>query len=171
MSLPVSSPEVEPTVARAVPADERIPFDLAATALNVSRRTVERMVSDGRLDRDTTATDADRVSRVTRRSLVAVLGERRDTEANAARDAAVVSAASDVASGLDVGRLVADLVDARAEAAVMGERVRLLEAGATEVQRRDDLLGALVAGSWRERRQARRDALAALIADRAADSA
>jgi len=164
----MSPPEADPIVARAVPADERIPYDLAAAALNVSRRTVERMISDGRLDRDMAATDATTVARVTRRSLVAILGERRDTEAQAARDAAVVSAASNAAAGLDVGRLVADLVEARATAAQLEERCRILEAGEDASRSRDDLLVALVGGSWRERRRARKDAIAALITDRPA---
>jgi len=158
-------PDVDLPLGPGVPADERVPYDLAATALGCSRRTVERMVSKGQLERDTIATDAAAVSRVTRRSLVAALADRR---ANVATTTPAGEAVSGVAPGLDVNRLVADLVEARAEAAGLQERVRLLETGTDEVRRRDELLASLVAGSWRQRRQARRDALAALVADRAA---
>jgi len=119
-TAPLSPPEAAPTVERLAPLDDRVPFDLAAKALNVSRRTVERMVSDGRLERDTTATDAATVARVTRRSLVAALGPSLD------------------------------------------EQVKLLAAGADDARRRDDLIATLVAGSWRERRRARREAVATL---------
>ncbi len=155
---PLSPPEAAPTVERLVPLDDRVPFDLAAKALNVSRRTVERMVSDGRLERDTSATDAATVARVTRRSLVAALGERRDTGASPPRHDAPVSSAS----SLDIAQLVADLIDARAQAARLDEQVKLLAAGADDARRRDDLIATLVACSWRERRQARREAVAAL---------
>lgn len=43
-TAPLSPPEAAPTVARLAPLVDRVPFDLAAKALNVSRRTVERMV-------------------------------------------------------------------------------------------------------------------------------
>lgn len=153
----MSPPDVEPIATRVVPADERIPYDLAAKALNVSRRTVERMVSDGRLDRDASATDAATVARVTRRSLVAALGDRREQIATPTPSVGTVT-------GPDLSGLVADLVEARETAARLEERCRLLEAGADESGRRDELLGALVAGSWRDRRRARRDAMAALVA-------
>ncbi len=65
-------------------------------------------------------------------------------------------------STLDVAQLVADLIDARAQAARLDEQVKLLAVGADDARRRDDLIATLVAGSWRERRKARREAVAAL---------
>jgi hypothetical protein len=156
-TAPLSPPEAAPTVERLAPADDRVPYDLAATALNVSRRTVERMVSDGRLERDTSASDAPTVARVTRRSLVAALGDRRDASTTTPRHDGPVS------STLDVAQLVADLIDARAQAARLDEQVKLLAVGADDARRRDDLIATLVAGSWRERRKARREAVAALV--------
>jgi hypothetical protein len=117
------------------------------------------MVTDGRLERDTTASDADRVSRITRRSLVACLENRRGDKETATRQDAITSSPP----GLDVGRLVVELVDARADAAGLRERVKLLDVGADEVRRRDELIATLVGGTWRQRRKARRDALAALV--------
>jgi hypothetical protein len=157
-TAPLSPPEAVPTVERLAPADGRVPYDLAAKALDVSRRTVERMVSDGRLERDTSASDAPTVARVTRRSLVAALGDRRDASTTTPRHDGPVS--SD--STLDVAQLVADLIDARAQAARLDEQVKLLAVGADDARRRDDLIATLVAGSWRERRKARREAIAAL---------
>ncbi len=154
----LSPPEAAPTVERLAPADDRVPYDLAAKALDVSRRTVERMVSDGRLERDTSATDAATVARVTRRSLVTALGDRRDASTTTPRHDGPVSPDST----LDVAQLVADLIDARAQAARLDEKVKLLAAGADDARRRDDLIATLVAGSWRERRRARREAVAAL---------
>lgn len=158
------APEVEPAAARLTAADDRIPYSLAASALGVSRRTIERMVSDGRLERDTTATDAAHVARVSRRSLVAVIEARREEEPSiptAPRHDANVSQPA----ALDVHALVADLVEAREEAARLGERVRLLETSTTAARDRDDLVARLVAGSWRDRRRARREALGSLVAD------
>ncbi len=158
-TAPLSPPEAAPTVERLAPLDDRVPFDLAAKALNVSRRTVERMVSDGRLERDTSATDAATVARVTRRSLVTALGERRDTIATPTRHDAPASRES----SLNVGQLVVDLIEARAQVARLDEQVKLLAAGADDTRRRDDLIATLVAGSWRERRAARRQAVASLV--------
>jgi len=57
-----------------------------------------------------------------------------------------------------------DLIEARAQVARLDEQVKLLAAGADDTRRRDDLIATLVAGSWRKRRAARRQAVASLVA-------
>jgi hypothetical protein len=59
------------------PEDDFVHLDQAAKALGVSRRTVERMIERGQLQRD--LRDDTPVAAVTKRSLVQVLEARRET--------------------------------------------------------------------------------------------
>lgn len=59
------------------PEDDFVPLDQAAKALEVSRRTIERMIERGQLKRD--IGDQTPVAAVTKRSLVQVLEARRET--------------------------------------------------------------------------------------------
>jgi len=149
-----------------VPLDEAVHYNAAAKALRVSRKTVERMVGRGELERDTTRTDAHRAARVSRRSLVAALEARRDADTTPAGHVPDMSGESPAVFSEVLGPLVAELVEARAEAASAQAKLALLEERAhSTVERaaeRDELLASLVAGSWRERRRARRNALARL---------
>jgi predicted transcriptional regulator len=61
----------------AAPEDDFVHLDQAAKALGVSRRTVERMIERGQLQRD--LRDNTPVAAVTKRSLVQVLEARRET--------------------------------------------------------------------------------------------
>ena len=51
------------------------------------------------------------------------------------------------------------VIDARARAAELEAKVLVLEERSESTRERDELYARLVAGSWSERRQARRDAL------------
>jgi len=58
--------------------------------------------------------------------------------------------------------LMQQVIDARTEAAELEGQVRLLEERAQSSREQDELLATLVAGSWRERREARKAAIASL---------
>jgi len=140
-------------------SDDRVSLNAAARALDVSRRTVERMISRGELARDTSLG----VSAVTKRSLVAALELRRGEPVDLPRLTRDLSQpAATVTRGVRelVEPLLAQVVDARTRAAEAEAQVRRLEERAQSQREREELLGTLVAGSWRERRRARKVALA-----------
>jgi hypothetical protein len=148
-------------------SDDAVHFNQAAKALGVSRKTVERMVKRGELERDTSRDTAGQEALVTKRSLVAALERRRGEPADMSRLAHDLSKASAPPNlGQDLRALVEPLmqqvIDARSEAAELESQVRLLEERVQSTREEGELLATFVAGSWRERRQARKAAIARL---------
>lgn len=156
-------------------ADDDVHFGVAAKALGVSRKTVERMVKRGQLDRGSSGAPAT----VSTRSLMTVLEQRRV-------DLSGVDL-SELTSGTSIERaeealqsfrehetfeaaeledlfpllenLTDELVAARTRAAVLENELDRLAARAEHERSRDELLLALATGNWRQRRKARSDAL------------
>jgi len=149
------------------PPDDAVHFNQAAKALGVSRKTVERMVKRGALERDTSHDSTGQEALLTKRSLVAELERRRGEPVDPSRlshDLSRPNAPQSLGSdfrGL-VEPLMQQVVDARSETVDLQAQVRLLEERAQSSRERDELLATLVAGSWRERRRARRAAVAKL---------
>lgn len=155
------------TTAETAPADDAVHFNQAAKALDVSRKTVERLVKRGVLERDVSRDSSGQEALVTKRSLVAELERRRGEPVDVSRLSHDLSKPSAPANlGHDLRALVEPLmqqvIDARAEAAELEGQVRLLEERAQSSREQDELLATLVAGSWRERREARKAAIASL---------
>jgi len=153
------------------PPDDAVHFNQAAKALGVSRKTVERMVKRGALERDTAHDTTGQEALVTKRSLVAELERRRGEPVDPSRlshDLSRPSAPQSLGSDFRslVEPLMQQVVDARAEAVELQAQVRLLEERAQSSRERDELLATLLAGSWRERRHARRTAVTKLAQGR-----
>lgn len=141
------------------PDDNQIPFDLAARALRCSRRTVERMIERGQLER----ADGAPVASVTRQSLARLIDGKnietpeltRQSAAGAPIDGAALIAVFDQIReanerALEAIRESSDLrVQLRQIEAAEADRVRVID-------ERDQLIERLVNGSRRERRAARR---------------
>lgn len=138
-----------------MPVDEAIPYLMAAKALKCSRRTIERRVDAGELERIDGATPAS----VTRRSLVAVLERSGQSEDALTRQSA------EGAQSLPpvVEHLIEQLTAAQDAAAVANARLLLLEQSQEDREQRaterDQLIADLIHGSRRERRAARKAAL------------
>jgi hypothetical protein len=137
--------------------DEAVTYAMAAKALRCSRRTIERMAEDGRLER----TPA-QLRSVTRRSLVHALEQRglvRTPDAHPA--GAPVAADAQLVTALIEAQQAA--LKAVEESARLGERLRLLEAAEADhvrvIDERTQLLEQLLHGSRKQRRTARRLAL------------
>lgn len=116
----MSAPEaLSETVADNDGHDDAVHVDQAAKALGVSRRTVERMIDRGRLERDTQHDS--RVAAVTKRSLVAALDATRSD--NATRQSHAVSDAQpDVRAALAaIERLTDALADERRQLTAAAE--------------------------------------------------
>lgn len=154
-------------------ADDDVHFGVAAKALGVSRKTVERMVKRGQLERGPSGAQAT----VSKRALVAELEQRRRDIAQLARAAEVEPGP---AGGTEDARslwpqdattelqellrpvlepLLDEFVAARTRAAVLERQLADIDARAARERVRDELLVALATGGWRERRRARRAAL------------
>lgn len=105
--------------------DDFVHVDQAAKALSVSRRTVERMLERGELQRDTRHDS--RVAMVTKRSLVEVLESKR--EGAATRQSRPVSQPSpDLAAALEaIERLTDALTDERRQLMAAAEDRRAAE--------------------------------------------
>jgi hypothetical protein len=143
---------------RTTPLDDHIPFNLAAKSLKVSRRTVERMAADGRLE----VSEGTTMRSVTRRSLVTALKD----------DATIAQASQDAAQSLDAGPLLAVLdqlreanekaLEATTEAAALKVQVRQIEtakdAAEAIASTQDALVEVLLNGTRQERRKARKEA-------------
>lgn len=159
---------VDPTTTPAAETgDDVVHFNQAAKALGVSRKTVERMVKRGELERDTSLDTTGQEALVTKRSLVAELERRRGEPVDVSRlshDLSKPTAPQSLGSELRglVEPLMEQVIDARTEAGKLKAQVRLLEERAQSTRERDELLATLVSGSWRERRRARRAAVAQL---------
>ncbi len=168
---PDASSELEVATARG-DADDDVHFGVAAKALGVSRKTVERMVKRGLLERGPSGAPAT----VSKRGLVAALEQRRRDVSHLTRATEVERAQSgyatltaawpeDAISELQeflrpvLEPLLAEFVDARTRAAVLESQMETITERAEQERGRDELLLLLATGSWRQRRRARTAAL------------
>lgn len=168
---PDGSSELEIASARG-DADDDVHFGVAAKALGVSRKTVERMVKRGLLERGPSGAPAT----VSKRGLVIALEQRRRDVSHLTRATEVERAQSgydsltsawpdDAISELQeflrpvLEPLLAEFVDARTRAAVLESQMERITERAEQERGRDELLLALATGGWRQRRRARRAAL------------
>ncbi len=169
--VPEPSSELDIAIDRGE-SDDDVHFGVAAKALGVSRKTVERMVKRGQLERGPSQAPAT----VSKRALVAVLEQRR-------RDVSHLTGATALAPGqpgsanLDapwpedamtqlqdllrpvLEPLLEDFVAARTRVAVLESQMEGIAARSAQERARDELLLSLATGGWRERRRARRMAL------------
>jgi len=167
---PEPSSELEIATGRGE-ADDDVHFGVAAKALGVSRKTVERMVKRGALERGPSGAQAT----VSKRALVMMLEVRRRDVGHLTRATAHHGQSSEESlterwSEDAIGELqellrpvleplLDEFVAARTRAAVLESQLEGIEARAAQERARDELLLALATGSWRERRKARRAAL------------
>jgi hypothetical protein len=153
-------------------ADDDVHFGVAARALGVSRKTVERMVKRGQLERGPSNAPAT----VSKRALVAVLeGRRRDVShltraaeleqtksgdewltADTSRDP--VAALREVLAPV-LGPLLDEFVAVRTRAAVLESQLASIRSAADQQRARDELLLALVTRGWWGRRKTRKAVL------------
>jgi hypothetical protein len=169
--LPQPASEGEVAISR-TDGDDDVHFGVAAKALGVSRKTVERMVKRGQLDRGPSGAPAT----VSKRGLVAELEQRRrdvsglmQASAGSPQESASPNfqlrwpeeATAELQEVLRpfLEPLLDEFVAARTRAAVLEHELERIEARAAEERARDELLLALATGNWRQRRRARRAAL------------
>jgi hypothetical protein len=160
ISLTTSRPET----------DDDVHFDVAARALGVSRKTVERMVKRGQLDRGPSNAPAT----VSKRSLVAALEERRRDVSHLTRATEIEQAGpgtewfgrdSQEASALRdalvpvLAPLLDEFVAVRTRAAVLQSQLDSIMDRAERERKRDELLFGLVTSGWWGRRKTRRAVL------------
>jgi hypothetical protein len=162
MSLTTPKPET----------DDDVHFGVAARALGVSRKTVERMVKRGQLERGPSNAPAT----VSKRSLVAALEERRRDVSHLTRATEIEQAGSgtgwlsrdsphDPASALRevllpvLAPLLDEFVAVRTRAAVLEDQLESIMARAEQERKRDQLLFALLTSGWWARRKTRRAVL------------
>jgi hypothetical protein len=153
-------------------ADDDVHFGVAAKALGVSRKTVERMVKRGQLERGPSKAPAT----VSKRALVTVLEQRRRDVSHLTRTTGLTPGQPSYASPdapwpedamtqlQEVLRpvlqpLLEDFVAARTRVAVLESQMESIAARSAQERARDELLLSLATGGWRERRRARRMAL------------
>ena len=152
--------------------DDDVHFGVAARALGVSRKTVERMVKRGQLERGPSNAPAT----VSKRALVAVLEQRRRDVSHLTRATELEKSRSgnewlseevqrDPASALRellapiLAPLLDDFVAVRTRAAVLESQLESIRAGAEQQRARDELLLALATEGWWSRRKTRRAVL------------
>ena len=151
--------------------DDDVHFDVAAKALGVSRKTVERMVKREQLDRGPSNAPAT----VSKRSLVAALEERRRDVSHLTRATEIEQAApttewfsrdsQDPASALRealvpvLAPLLDEFVAVRTRAAVLQSQLDSIMARAERERKRDELVLGLVTSGWWGRRKTRRAVL------------
>ncbi|MBV9714084.1 MAG: helix-turn-helix domain-containing protein [Solirubrobacterales bacterium] len=146
---------------------------MAAKALGVSRKTVERMVKRGELERGPTGAPAT----VSKRGLVTVLDQRRrhvgpltpateNGRAGTSDDYLTPSRPQPAADGWEnfvsplLRSLLDELVAARTRANLLEQKLEsVLAAQAAEERTEEALLRMLATGDRRERREARRAAI------------
>ena len=162
MSLTTPNPET----------DDDVHFDVAARALGVSRRTVERMVKRGQLERG----PSDAPATVSKRSLVAALEQRRLDVSHLTRATEIEQARSgsewlsrdspqDPTSALRealvpvLAPLLDEFVAVRTRAAVLESQLDSIKARAGQERKRDELLLALATSGWWGRRKTRKAVL------------
>ena len=166
-----STSELEIAAARG-DSDDDVHFGVAAKALGVSRKTVERMVKRGQIERGPSGTQAT----VSKRSLVAALEQRR-RDVNQLTQATTVDPGESGSQGwraplpqhttTELQELLRpvlepfldEVVAARTTAAVLETQLEGIKARAAQERARDELLVALATGGWRQRRKARKAAL------------
>jgi hypothetical protein len=152
-------------------ADDEVHFGVAAKALGVSRKTVERMVKRGLLERGPSGAPAT----VSKRGLVTALEQRRRDVSHLTRATEVEreQSAYESLSGLPpdatielqeflrplLEPLLDEVVAARTQAAVLQNQIDRIAERALQERARDELMLALATGGWRQRRTARRAAL------------
>jgi hypothetical protein len=153
-------------------ADDDVHFGVAARALGVSRKTVERMVKRGQLERG----PSDAPATVSKRSLVAALEGRRRDVSHLTRATEIEQAGSgpawfnqdspqDPASALrDVllpvlAPLLDEFVAVRTRAAVLEDQLDGIKARAEHERKRDELLFVLATSGWWGRRRTRKAVL------------
>ncbi|MBV8218316.1 MAG: helix-turn-helix domain-containing protein [Solirubrobacterales bacterium] len=153
-------------------ADDDVHFGVAARALGVSRKTVERMVKRGQLERGPSNAPAT----VSKRSLVAALeGRRRDVRhltrateierAGSGTGLASRDSPDDPQSALRevllpvLAPLLDEFVAVRTRAAVLEDQLDSIKARAAQERKRDQLLFALLTSGWWGRRKTRRAVL------------
>jgi hypothetical protein len=169
--LPDESAELEVAGPRS-DTDDDVHFGVAAKALGVSRKTVERMVKRGQLSRGPSGA----VATVSKRDLVTVLEQRRRDVTHLTRATEVERAQASYATLSEawpenaieelqellrpvLEPLLADFIDARTRAAVLESQMQGIAERAEQDRGRDELLLVLATGGWRQRRKARREAL------------
>jgi len=165
-------------------ADDDVHFGVAAKALGVSRKTVERMVKNGSLERGPSGASAT----VSKRALVAMIEERRGKTSQPMgipefEDGAVVQLDPQpelpVAGVQEIQALLGpllepllqELVAVRTQATVLENQIKSVDARAVHEQdaradharRQNELMLALITGNWAERRKARKLAIRALL--------
>jgi hypothetical protein len=162
MSLTTPKPE----------ADDDVHFGVAARALDVSRKTVERMVKRGQLERGPSHAPAT----VSKRSLVAALEQRRRDVSHLTRATEIEQAGSgtewfsrdsprDPRSVLRealvpvLAPLLDEFVAVRTRAAVLESQLASIKARAEQERKRDELLLALATSGWWGRRKTRKAVL------------
>jgi hypothetical protein len=160
------SPSVSPTNSRP-DTDDDVHFGVAARALGVSRKTVERMVKRGQLERGPSNAPAT----VSKRSLVAALEQRRRTVTDLTRATEIEQAGSgpdwpsrdsphDPTSALRgvlvpvLAPLIDEFVAVRTRAVDLQSQLDRIHA---RERKRDELLLALATRGWWGRRKTRRD--------------
>ena len=164
LTVSLTSPRAE--------ADDDVHFGVAARALGVSRKTVERMVKRGQLERGPSSAAAT----VSKRSLVAALEERRRDVSHLTRATEIEQAGSgttwlsqdsprDPASALRellvpvLAPLLDEFVAVRTRAAVLESQLDSITARAEQERKRDELLLALATCGWWGRRKTRKAVL------------
>jgi hypothetical protein len=152
--------------------DDDVHFGVAARALGVSRKTVERMVKRGQLERGPSNAPAT----VSKRALVAALEARRRDVSHLTRATEIEQAGSggdwlstdssgDPASALRqllvpvLAPLLDEFVAVRTRAAVLESQLESITARATQQRARDELLLELATRGWWGRRKARKAVL------------
>ncbi len=162
MSLTTQKPE----------ADDDVHFGVAARALGVSRKTVERMVKRGQLERG----PSDAPAMVSKRSLVAALEQRRRDVTHLTRATEIEQTGSgtvwrspdspqDPAWALRevlipvLAPLLDEFVAVRTRAEVLEGQLDSITARAEHERKRDELLFALATSGWWGRRKTRRAVL------------
>ncbi|MGZ4181054.1 MAG: hypothetical protein ACXVUL_10300 [Solirubrobacteraceae bacterium] len=163
--------DLSPTTPRPE-ADDDVHFGVAARALGVSRKTVERMVKRGQLDRGPSSAPAT----VSKRALVAALDARRRDVSHLTRATEIEQARSgadwlstdspgDPGSVLQellvpvLAPLLDEFVDVRTRAAVLESQLESITARAEQQRVRDELLLELATRGWWGRRKTRKAVL------------
>jgi len=172
LSMALTTPRPEALTTPRPEADDDVHFGVAARALGVSRKTVERMVKREQLERGPSAAPAT----VSKRSLVAALEERRRDVSHLTRATEIEQTGSgtawlsrdsspDSASVLRevllpvLAPLLDEFVAVRTRAAILEEQLDSITARAEQERKRDRLLFALATSGWWGRRKTRRAVL------------
>jgi hypothetical protein len=149
--------------------DDDVHFGVAARALGVSRKTVERMVKRGQLERGPSNAPAT----VSKRALVAVLEQRRRNvshltgaseieKAKSGRERLSRDSQQDPAAALRelllpaLAPLLDEFVAARTRAAILENRLESIRTDAERERMRDELQVALATRGWLGRRKTRK---------------